>query len=122
MSESRENDPVVRSLEERIAANKQRLDEIFRALYGYSDLGQKGFKKETEERLEGLAREIGRAREENERTRELCETLQQERRDELAEKRGMKRVIGYTGITSVMTLLTMITLLITIWQSGVFGG
>lgn len=65
--------------------------------------------------LEGQVKDL---KEEITGQRNLIDGLVQERRDELAEKRGMKRLIRYTGITSFATLLTLFAL---IWNN-VGGG
>ncbi len=105
---------VIRDLEERIKFNSDRIEDLMRALYGHPELGQEGFRSE-------IKAEIAAIRIDVVASRQLCEDLRQERRDELAERRGMKRFMGYVGVSSFTTLLTLVGLVIAIWQ-GAFGG
>ncbi len=89
----------------------RQLEELVRAIYGYPSLGQKGFREEIEMRAQRLEADI-------EKTTELCENLVAQRREEAAERRGMKRLVGYTGATSGLTLLTLVGLLISIWNGA----
>jgi hypothetical protein len=105
---------VIQDLERKVKANEDRIEDLMRALYGHPALGQRGFRQE----IEG---EIATLRGDVHATKQLCEDLRQERRDELAERRGIKRVLGYSGATNLLTLLTLVSLIIMLWQ-GVFGG
>ena len=72
---------VLKDLEEKIRHNSARIDEVTRALYGHEQMGQPGFRKEVLE-------EVAYMREEVRQTKQLCDDLRQERRDELAERQG----------------------------------
>ena len=85
-----------------------------RALYGHPELGQVGFRNEIKEQVRDLREEI-------QSTRTLCEDLRQERRDELSERKGLRKAVGYTGVTNFLTLFTLLGLIFALWQ-GVFGG
>lgn len=93
---------------------ERRLDELVRALYGHPSLGQKGFREEIEKAVVKLEGEITTAK-------ELCEGLVRQDEQKAAEQRGRDRVIGYTGVTSLLTLLTVVGLLVAIWN-GIGGG
>jgi hypothetical protein len=108
-----QKDKVIRDLEEKIQRNEDRLKELTRALYGYPELGQRGFREEMERQLEVVKTEVGA-------TREMCEDLRQERRDELSERRGLRKAVGYTGITNFVTLIMLIGLILALWR-GIFG-
>lgn len=109
-----EESRVIRELEDKVQRNYDRLDELMKALYGYPELGQRGFRQEIEAQLTLLSADIAA-------TRTMCEDLRQERRDELSERRGLRKAVGYTGITNLLTLLTLIGLIFALWQ-GIFGG
>jgi hypothetical protein len=84
-----------------------------RALYGYPELGQEGFRQE-------IKRELEEVKGETRTTKKLCEDLRQERRDELSERRGLRKAVGYTGITNFVTLVMLVGLIFALWQ-GIFG-
>jgi hypothetical protein len=107
------NDRLIRDLQEQIQRNDDRLKELTKALYGYPELGQRGFRQEIETQLELLKTEVSLAK-------QMCEDLRQERRDELSERRGLRKAVGYTGITNLLTLLTLVGLILALWN-GIFG-
>jgi hypothetical protein len=84
-----------------------------RALYGYPELGQEGFRHE-------MKRELEEVKDATRTTKKLCEDLRQERRDELSERRGLRKAVGYTGITNLLTLATLVGLIVALWN-GIFG-
>lgn len=109
-----ESGRLIANLDRKVMLLEGRLEDLTRALYGYPALGQSGFREEMERRVQELSEEVAA-------TKTICEDLRMERRDELAERRGIKRVIGYTGITSVLTLLTLLALIISIWRGAGIG-
>ncbi len=114
MASSYEPDHVIRDLELQVTANKNGIEEIKRALYGSPEYGLKGFREEMEHRVNTLEKSV-------ESTKNLCEDLRQQRRDEENQRQGTRRVLGYIGVTNVITLVTLIGALVAIWQ-GAFGG
>ena len=109
----------IEGLEAKLHALEARHEDVKRALYGYPELGQQGFRDEMDRQIQELRAELRE-------TRNLCEDLQRDRQEELAERRGkdkfIARSLGFTGITSLATLISIIGLVITIWKSGIFGG
>jgi hypothetical protein len=113
MDDSGKESRLIRDLEEKIQRNEDRIKELTRALYGYPELGQRGFREEMERQLELIRVDVSTAK-------QMCEDLRQERRDELSERRGLRKAVGYTGITNFVTLLMLIGLILSLWQ-GIFG-
>lgn len=108
-------DAVITDLQKNIERLERRVEELVKALYGDPTWGRQGFREEMERRIARLDEDIRN-------TKRLCDDLQQQRENELAERRGVKRVLGWTGVTNLLTLITLASLLIVIYQSGVFGG
>lgn len=120
------HDKTVRVLEDKLRRQEGKLEELTRALYGYPELGQQGFRDQ-------MLMEIKDLRDESGNTKRLCEQIREERfveasarREELAERRGRDQVISRTltwvGGSSLFTLLSVILILVTIWKGGGFGG
>lgn len=100
MPESQRNEKIDLVLAHQEAIEKK-LEEYNRSLYGDPATGYEGLQSDVKQ------------------LKKAIETMIKDQQLQAAEKRGMKRLIGYTGITSAATL---ITLLLMIWQAGVFGG
>ena len=87
------------------------IENLTRAIYGYAPLSQRGFRDEVQTAISELREEVVVVR-------NMSETLRRERAEEAAERRGMKRLIGYTGITSLLTLLTLVGTALAILYGG----
>lgn len=120
------HDKTVRVLEDKVRRQEGKLEELTRALYGYPELGQQGFRDQ-------MLMEIKDLHEESANTKRLCQQIREERtaeaalrREEQVERRGKEQVISRTltwvGGSSLFTLLSVILILITIWKGGAFGG
>lgn len=109
---------VIGELKETVARLERKMDDLTRALYGYQDMGQKGFKAEMEKQVQENADDI-------QSVKKMCEALQEERAEERAERRGaeksIKRIQAWTGVGSVATLIAVVAGLVAIYQA-VSGG
>lgn len=106
------SDRVVRDLQLRLDSLEHKVDRVTDGIYGNLNYGEAGFLREVREEVKSL--------------RTLCEDLRDERRQEQAERRGkdklITRTLSFTGVTNIVTLIGVIALVVTIWQSGIFGG
>jgi len=99
---------------ERIGRVQADLTDLRRAIYGYPELEQMGMREDMFTRLDTLKRELAE-------TKGVCDGIAQQRREEAAERRGMKRLVGYTGVSSLLTLVTLVVGLLVI-LNGAGGG
>jgi predicted RNase H-like nuclease (RuvC/YqgF family) len=124
---SQRTDALLQGLEDNLDSLEREMrtmkDEILsqrRSLWGHPEVGQAGVLEEREKRISRLEEEI-------KNTRTVCEGLRDERREEMAERRGrekaMNRVLSFIGGSSLLTFLTMIGLIIAILSgTGITGG
>ena len=114
------NNELLRHLKTTVEEIDGRLDDLIKAIYGYPALGQKGFQEEVRKNLSDCQEDV-------KQTKEALNALLQERREEIAERRGrdasMKRFMSFTGISSLVTFLTVVGGIIAILSSiGLLGG
>ncbi len=114
------NNELLKHLKKTIDEVDGRLDDLIKAIYGYPALGQKGFQEEVQKNIAKCQDDVHKAT-------ESLEALLQERREEIAERRGreatMKRFMSFTGVSSIVTFLTLLGLILTILSSsGLVGG
>jgi hypothetical protein len=114
------NNELLKYLQKTVAEVDGRLDDLIKAIYGYPELGQKGFREEVQKNISKCQEDVHKAT-------ETLNALLQERREEAAERRGrdasMKRFMSFTGISSLVTFLTVVGGIIAILSSiGILGG
>ncbi len=114
------NNELLRHLKNTVEEVDQRLDDLIKAIYGYPALGQKGFQEEIQKSVSTCQDDVHKAK-------ESLEALLQERREEMAERRGrdatIQRFMSFTGVSSIVTFLTLVGLIIAVLSSsGIVGG
>lgn len=114
-------DDGIREVTQRLHELERKHEEVRRSIWGYPDLGQEGFQAEIREGIKEIRAEQRRMLEEEIRPlKAKVDDEAQKSRDKESEARGVKRVVGYTGVSSILTLLTLVALVVAIWQ-GVAG-
>ncbi len=114
------NNELLKHLKKTVDEVDGRLDDLIIAICRAPALGQKGFQEEMRTNLSVCQEDVRQ-------TKEALNTLVQERREEVAERRGrdasMKRFMSFTGVSSVVTFLTVVGGIIAILSGiGLLGG
>lgn len=107
--------PIIRALrdnitrlEAQVVQLEKKLQDHERILRGDASIGFVGLK-------EHITTQVTELKEEIKAQRGVLDGLEQEKRSERDQKAGMKRLVGYSGVTN---LATFITLAILLYQSS----
>lgn len=105
-------DPQLDRIETKLTAVEGKCNRLAGTVWGNPEEGRKSLEDRIMERLNEISGDLRGIRTD-------VDEMKTEKLEADAERRGMKRAIGYTGVTNVLNLVALVAGLYSLWS--VFG-